>query len=42
MVITQVGLPADELSTVTALIGTAPALGGTLGVAVIGTGKPLS
>ncbi|KAK7464902.1 hypothetical protein VKT23_006111 [Stygiomarasmius scandens] len=37
MVIAQVGLPADELSTVTALVGSAPTLGGTLGVAVIGT-----
>ncbi|KAJ3905252.1 hypothetical protein F5879DRAFT_800042 [Lentinula edodes] len=37
MVIAQVGLPADELSTVTALVGAAPTLGGTLGVAVVGT-----
>ncbi|KAF5390088.1 hypothetical protein D9757_003736 [Collybiopsis confluens] len=37
MVIAQVGLPADELSTVTALIGATPTLGGTLGVAVVGT-----
>ncbi|EEB92527.1 hypothetical protein MPER_08950, partial [Moniliophthora perniciosa FA553] len=37
MVIAQVGLPTDELSTVTALIGCTPNLGGTLGVAVIGT-----
>ncbi|KAF9071838.1 major facilitator superfamily domain-containing protein [Rhodocollybia butyracea] len=37
MVIAQVGIPAEELSTVTALIGTAPTLGGTLGVAVVGT-----
>ncbi|KAJ4495425.1 major facilitator superfamily domain-containing protein [Lentinula lateritia] len=39
MVIAQVGLPADELSTVTALVGAAPTLGGTLGVAVVGTGN---
>ncbi|THU96667.1 MFS general substrate transporter [Dendrothele bispora CBS 962.96] len=37
MIIAQVGLPADELSTVTALVGSAPSLGGTLGVAVIGS-----
>ncbi|THV02957.1 hypothetical protein K435DRAFT_652357 [Dendrothele bispora CBS 962.96] len=37
MVIAQVGLPADELTTVTALVGTSPSLGGTLGVAVIGS-----
>ncbi|KAJ3768464.1 hypothetical protein FB446DRAFT_766633 [Lentinula raphanica] len=37
MVIAQVGLPPDELSTVTALVGAAPTLGGTLGVAVVGT-----
>ncbi|KAF5389983.1 hypothetical protein D9757_003741 [Collybiopsis confluens] len=36
MIIAQVGIPADELSTVTALIGAAPTLGGTLGVAVVG------
>ncbi|ESK88241.1 mfs drug [Moniliophthora roreri MCA 2997] len=36
MVIAQVGLPEDELSTVTALVGSAPNLGGTLGVAAIG------
>ncbi|KAE9399676.1 hypothetical protein BT96DRAFT_881910 [Gymnopus androsaceus JB14] len=33
----QVGLPADELSTVMALVGAAPTLGGMLGVAVVGT-----
>ncbi|KAL0575230.1 hypothetical protein V5O48_006746 [Marasmius crinis-equi] len=37
MVIAQAGVPADELSTVTALVGSAPTLGGTLGVAAIGT-----
>ncbi|KIK70070.1 hypothetical protein GYMLUDRAFT_34532 [Collybiopsis luxurians FD-317 M1] len=37
MVIAQVGVPADELSTVTALVGATPTLGGTLGVPVIGT-----
>ncbi|KAG7092115.1 hypothetical protein E1B28_008489 [Marasmius oreades] len=37
MVIAQVGVPADELSTVTALVGSAPSLGGTLGVAALGT-----
>ncbi|KIK70072.1 hypothetical protein GYMLUDRAFT_539960 [Collybiopsis luxurians FD-317 M1] len=37
MVIAQVGIPVDELSTVTALVGAAPTLGGTLGVAVVGT-----
>ncbi|KAF9254970.1 MFS general substrate transporter [Marasmius fiardii PR-910] len=37
MVIAQAGVPADELSTVTALIASAPTLGGTLGVAAIGT-----
>ncbi|THU96672.1 MFS general substrate transporter [Dendrothele bispora CBS 962.96] len=37
MVIAQVGLPADELTTVTALVGASPSLGGTLGVAVIGS-----
>ncbi|EEB89273.1 hypothetical protein MPER_12645 [Moniliophthora perniciosa FA553] len=36
MVIAQVGIPADELSTVTALVGCAPNLGGTLGVAAVG------
>ncbi|KAK7031292.1 hypothetical protein VNI00_013546 [Paramarasmius palmivorus] len=36
MVIAQVGIPADELSTVTAFVGCAPNLGGTLGVAAIG------
>ncbi|KAJ8073486.1 hypothetical protein PM082_011762 [Marasmius tenuissimus] len=37
MIIAQAGVPDDELSTVTALIGSAPTLGGTLGVAAIGT-----
>ncbi|KAK1218328.1 hypothetical protein PQX77_018999 [Marasmius sp. AFHP31] len=37
MIIAQAGVPVDELSTVTALIGSAPTLGGTLGVAAIGT-----
>ncbi|PBK61951.1 MFS general substrate transporter [Armillaria solidipes] len=36
MVIAQIGLPADYLSTVTALVGTAPTLGGVLGVAIVG------
>ncbi|KAK0440828.1 major facilitator superfamily domain-containing protein [Armillaria borealis] len=35
MVIAQIGLPADYLSTVTALVGTAPTLGGVLGVAIV-------
>ncbi len=38
MVIAQIGLPADYLSTVTALVGTAPTLGGVLGVAIVGNG----
>lgn len=37
MVIAQVGLPSDQLSTVTALVGSAPNLGGVLGVGIIGT-----
>jgi hypothetical protein len=37
MVIAQVGLPPDELSTVTALVSTAPNLGGVLGVGIVGT-----
>ncbi|KAF8067909.1 major facilitator superfamily domain-containing protein [Lyophyllum atratum] len=37
MIIAQVGLPTDELSTVTALVGTSPNLGGVLGVGIIGT-----
>ncbi|TRM65411.1 major facilitator superfamily domain-containing protein [Schizophyllum amplum] len=37
LVMAQVGLPADELSTVTALVGAAPTLGGVLGVAVMGS-----
>ncbi|KAK0245282.1 major facilitator superfamily domain-containing protein [Armillaria nabsnona] len=36
MDIAQIGLPADYLSTVTALVGTAPTLGGVLGVAIVG------
>ncbi|KAK0475074.1 hypothetical protein IW261DRAFT_1340957 [Armillaria novae-zelandiae] len=36
IVIAQIGLPADYLSTVTALVGTAPTLGGVLGVAIVG------
>ncbi|KAK0440423.1 major facilitator superfamily domain-containing protein [Desarmillaria tabescens] len=36
MVIAQIGLPGDYLSTVTALVGTAPTLGGVLGVAILG------
>lgn len=38
MVIPQLGLPTKYLSTTTALLGTAPVLGGTLGVAILGTG----
>lgn len=38
MVIPQVGLPEDLLSTVTALIGAVPTLGGVIGVAVVGNG----
>ena len=37
--IAQAGLPPDQLPTVTALIGSAPSLGGVIGVAVIGTGQ---
>ncbi|KAF5383203.1 hypothetical protein D9615_004935 [Tricholomella constricta] len=37
MVIAQVGLPTDELSTVTALVGSSPNLGGVLGVGIVGT-----
>ncbi|KAF9264621.1 MFS general substrate transporter [Marasmius fiardii PR-910] len=36
LVIVQAGVPVDELSTVTALNGCMPNLGGTLGVAVVG------
>jgi hypothetical protein len=39
MVIAQVGLPPDELPTVTALVSSAPSLGGVLGVGIIGTSK---
>lgn len=39
MVIAQIGLPADVLPTVTALVGTSPTLGGTFGVGVIGTSE---
>ncbi|KAG5637006.1 hypothetical protein H0H81_006150 [Sphagnurus paluster] len=38
LVIAQVGLPKNELSTVTALVSSAPNLGGVLGVGVVGTG----
>lgn len=37
MSIAQAGLPASQLPTVTALIGSSPSLGGTVGVALIGT-----
>jgi hypothetical protein len=37
MLIAQVGLPPDELSTVTALVSSAPNLGGVLGVGIVGT-----
>ncbi|KAG6909102.1 hypothetical protein DXG01_001976 [Tephrocybe rancida] len=37
MVIAQAGLPSKELSTVTALVGSTPSLGGVLGVGIIGT-----
>jgi len=36
IVVAQVGVPREELSTVTALIGTTPNLGGVLGVGIIG------
>ncbi|GLB39226.1 putative MFS general substrate transporter [Lyophyllum shimeji] len=36
MVIAQVGIPTNELSTVTALVGASPSLGGVLGVGIIG------
>jgi len=39
LVIGQVGLDADILPTVTALLGTAPTLGGVLGVGIIGTSE---
>ncbi|KAF9455770.1 hypothetical protein BDZ94DRAFT_1242020, partial [Collybia nuda] len=39
MVIAQVGLPPDELPTVTALVSSAPSLGGVLGVGIVGTSK---
>ena len=40
-VVAQVGLPRDELSTVTALISSVPNLGGVLGVGIIGNGDCL-
>ncbi|KAF8660476.1 hypothetical protein AX16_001618 [Volvariella volvacea WC 439] len=36
-VIPQVGIPEEELSTVTAIISTSASLGGVLGVAIVGT-----
>ena len=38
MVVAQVGIPRDELSTVTALVTTTPNLGGVLGISIIGNG----
>ncbi|KAG5642470.1 hypothetical protein DXG03_002748 [Asterophora parasitica] len=37
LVIAQVGLDTDDLSTITALVGSAPNLGGVLGIGIIGT-----
>jgi hypothetical protein len=37
MVIAQVGLPADELSSVTVLVSSARNIGGVLGIGIIGT-----
>lgn len=42
MVIAQVGIPLDELPTVTALVSSAPSLGGVLGVGIVGTSKSMS
>lgn len=39
LVIGQVGIGADILPTVTALLGTTPTLGGVLGVGIIGSSK---